>query len=431
MPQFEIENRAAYYKSYTDLILSGSPTPTINGVSWGRGDLTSKVSGSTDPGTDPRYKYSSNPNALVSFDSFAREYTSPFFDRGDVRNVRIASKNLLVEDSRMPDILDLHSTGAFGAGHSIWRGPSGNRLIVLFGKDQNPVTASTPVTPIPVGRVNNIEFCYSFPFEKKYEYVSKTQKTNQIFTPTYRTNTTITNSPWYIPNIDLPIIPLVAQKVNLQNYNYVTVGLTSGSGSIEYYDDVRGYYSSSPPDGTPFSGTPGNIFNVPSTEGFVGSFLGDGYVGNSAVYGIKVKSIYKIKDNPNVPTSADDWNFYGSFYPTIEGWKYGIYNGIPTKFSAVYRRGRYGQCRDMLEQRIYTKSFNRGVLESPFDTNGGVNFISGSALAGESDMYLTSSIYAATNMIEAYRVNPYGSGLFDVECRSSQPWFDNDPRVGT
>lgn len=40
--------------------------------------------------------------------------------------------------------------------------------------------------------------------------------------------------------------------------------------------------------------------------------------------------------------------------PIIRGWKYGLYNGFPSYTSAYYRQGRYGQFRDLLEQRPYT-----------------------------------------------------------------------------
>lgn len=50
--------------------------------------------------------------------------------------------------------------------------------------------------------------------------------------------------------------------------------------------------------------------------------------------------------------------FSGSIWstgPIIRGWKYGLYNGLPDYTFAYYRQGRYGQYRDMLEQRIYTR----------------------------------------------------------------------------
>ena len=44
--------------------------------------------------------------------------------------------------------------------------------------------------------------------------------------------------------------------------------------------------------------------------------------------------------------------------PVIRGWKYGLYSGFTAHSKATFRRDRFGQFRDMLEQRIYTKFIN-------------------------------------------------------------------------
>lgn len=41
--------------------------------------------------------------------------------------------------------------------------------------------------------------------------------------------------------------------------------------------------------------------------------------------------------------------------PIIRGWKYGLYNAMEDFSTAYFRQGRYGQFRDMLEQRLFTK----------------------------------------------------------------------------
>lgn len=41
--------------------------------------------------------------------------------------------------------------------------------------------------------------------------------------------------------------------------------------------------------------------------------------------------------------------------PIIRGWKYGLSSGLPAHSRVVFRRDRFGQFRDMLEQRPYTK----------------------------------------------------------------------------
>lgn len=44
--------------------------------------------------------------------------------------------------------------------------------------------------------------------------------------------------------------------------------------------------------------------------------------------------------------------------PIIRGWKYGIYSGLPSYSKTYFRNGRFGQLRDMLEQRQYSVFVN-------------------------------------------------------------------------
>lgn len=46
---------------------------------------------------------------------------------------------------------------------------------------------------------------------------------------------------------------------------------------------------------------------------------------------------------------------YVGIGPIIRGWKHGLASGFPTYSRAMWRRNRFGQLRDMLEQRSYTK----------------------------------------------------------------------------
>ena len=43
--------------------------------------------------------------------------------------------------------------------------------------------------------------------------------------------------------------------------------------------------------------------------------------------------------------------------PIIRGWKYGVYSGIPSYTRAHFRRRSFGQLRDMLEQRLFSRFF--------------------------------------------------------------------------
>lgn len=67
---------------------------------------------------------------------------------------------------------------------------------------------------------------------------------------------------------------------------------------------------------------------------------------------------------PNIPTFAESqtvWSQAGIrtlIKPTISGWKYGVWSGIPSYSSLHFRLGKYGQFRDLLEQRLFTTCYN-------------------------------------------------------------------------
>jgi hypothetical protein len=65
------------------------------------------------------------------------------------------------------------------------------------------------------------------------------------------------------------------------------------------------------------------------------------------------------------------------FGPLIRGWKYGVISGLPTYSSAVFNRSRYGQLRDMLEQRLDTKFFLEDLTED--GRNAGVKNATGAS----------------------------------------------------
>ena len=115
------------------------------------------------------------------------------------------------------------------------------------------------------------------------------------------------------------------------------------------------------------------------------------------------------------PGSSPPYNDYFHFSPVIRGWKYGVLSGIPTFSKCLWRRGKFGQFRDMLEQRLFTK-FYESPEGSPDDPNFhqciqeavvNVKFIS-------PDGRLTNPL------------NTWTSNL-NFECTSSLPFFDGIP----
>ena len=409
MPIYDVENRFSYYKSYSDNILVGPARPIMGLYDWQRSVSGSIVSGSEEW------------RAATVLSDFTYKKANTFFRSGEVRYLRLSSREQAIEDSITPDIISLYLTGsasgAVGDDRKVTGDNSEALFALYFATDGFSITSSDG--DLLNQRVNNTDFFQSFPFEKKYSFVQRQkpfvfglQNTATAYSGSGVRNTTFG---LYLPGGTF-------ENENL--YNYTVICLTK-SGSqynsqsvvLNYFTDYAGNYNGS------------TFVKVPSFGfGYGNSFVGDS-LSKKLIFGINPEAIGTILSSSTNPSSQNYLPVYctGSI---IEGWKYGLYSGVPTKFSSVFRQNHYGQFRDMLEQRIYTKTYNNPLIGGPMDNNGGISFISGSALLGESNDYITASIYAADNVTEAYRVNPYGSGIFDKEYRASQPWYDNDPRVG-
>jgi hypothetical protein len=61
----------------------------------------------------------------------------------------------------------------------------------------------------------------------------------------------------------------------------------------------------------------------------------------------------------------------------ISGYKYGVIRHFPLSSKLIFRRGRYGQFRDLLEQRLYTKYYNNN-REEPLEAAVVAQFVANS-----------------------------------------------------
>jgi hypothetical protein len=121
-----------------------------------------------------------------------------------------------------------------------------------------------------------------------------------------------------------------------------------------------------------------------------------------------LKSFFGFNVTPSFLLTTGSSTTYERFFGIgISGWKYGIYSGIPTSPKVIFRIGKYGQFRDILEQRIYTKTIS---TDNSFDTPVVISFISG-----------TNAFITASN---PQTLNLNGSGFFDFESKTCQPFVD-------
>lgn len=161
--------------------------------------------------------------------------------------------------------------------------------------------------------------------------------------------------------------------------------------------------------------------------------------GDSIDYGLP--KVFK-----NIKRGAVNANFTVGHEVEIRGFKYGLISALPTFTSAVYRRDRFGQARDMFEQRQYSAfEKHRFEMESPNprDNEGERKDIPGQLASAVSIEFKKVSatgevaeILPLTNTdfenIKALTKNNlrgvWGRGCnTDPFARSQRPYFDSNP----
>lgn len=112
--------------------------------------------------------------------------------------------------------------------------------------------------------------------------------------------------------------------------------------------------------------------------------------------------------------------FFRFIGPTPAGYRYGLLNVQGQSTKAVFRRDRYGQNRDMLEQRRNSKFFlSTGEAGTVGTSNAAItiSFLSGSTSAQRAETYQAAS--------EEVSFNRKDSGIYDFEYKAGQPFYDD------
>lgn len=136
---------------------------------------------------------------------------------------------------------------------------------------------------------------------------------------------------------------------------------------------------------------------------FLGKFAGGIMTGTLGSGSVSMTQAYGVGEEDHYHALRT-----GSLVGAIpNGWKYGVYHAIPSQNSITFRQGRFGQMRDMLEQRPFSKFLDRSTntVIKPLE----IKFATGSQAA------LTSS---------AWWLNTRDSGIYDTEYKSGQPYYD-------
>jgi len=106
----------------------------------------------------------------------------------------------------------------------------------------------------------------------------------------------------------------------------------------------------------------------------------------------------------------------------LRGFKYGLYNAVPTSPTAVFRPDTYGQFRDMLEPVIQTRFFEDAKVREGIYNDDGVTY---SADLGASPVYVSFRSRASGDKVDPELTNSQNLSIF---VTSSIPYFDGVTR---
>jgi hypothetical protein len=127
-----------------------------------------------------------------------------------------------------------------------------------------------------------------------------------------------------------------------------------------------------------------------------------------------------------LPTGREKTRFQNAFEfervlsPIVRGYKYGVYCPLPLTTTTKWRRSRYGQYRDMLEQRPLVKYLDV-VGVRPDGSLSGTRTVSDAVVTVAFRTGTADAVTASNQQL----LNPNDSGVWDAQCRSGRPFSDS------
>ncbi len=466
LDQFEPAYRFEYSGSFTDNYVLGADrklsrlAATLSGTVTPAHTRSNVTAGSFVNGTPSSLKYPQQ----VTYTSVPAQLTAnvtdtlinpskAFRDRpwielvgaGGVRLSQFIDSSERYWDSMMPAIdqcfaadgsgIYITSHGVYGDFRQVDPGISGSSAynpgqarVGWIGLDnQNPVLLNEGYGPLINGNWNK-----SFPFEPRYVNVSRQLNIASSFLATYEY--TGVGSPPFVPITPVSVSGLmfgtVALGTAVESVNYPTsfvfANYYSNFPMLEWFADCN--LSSKTAITDVSAQMPANIFVTGSTmidDAARGLF---GFGDRNTSYQVTNSGVSSLLGTNHFPDSGDvegphpdgQYTYFDSnnfrFSPRIRGWKYGVLSALPTFTKAYWRRGHYGQFRDMLEQRPNGKFY-----QSPEKNPNTPNFRQGASTAVVQVDFVDPASGRLTDPENTWSSN------INFECTSSFPFFDGVP----
>ena len=242
---------------------------------------------------------------------------------GVVRNIRLFSSAERFYDSLMPDITEF--TKRLGGEIQQYADYSIGVIVVGNPGLNNGTTGQTS------------GFFESFPFEPKFDGVIRRKKLDSSIVATRKYGAGPLEPAVILNSVTIYELEGLADLINPVFENGYNQGIWYNH--FEYID----------------VDTANDVISAPTTVdagklifGFGdrnNKFISATSEGNGYATGSNGKPDYRLFED-----GGDTGNYVG---PIIRGWKYGVHDGNPHYTSCVFRRDRFGQLRDMLEQRLH------------------------------------------------------------------------------
>lgn len=413
LDQFEVEYVETYSSgSYDDYIAGSLLTRTLSSdgkvvltPSRGRGRIFSKNSA----------RFAPTPGA-VDYDyqdSLAETYTKYSTKVGNLRLSQFDDQKERYYDTLMPAIdkcLDVNGVGI--CVQTLSSVPMGNPGFIYFNL---PATSNS--IAIGLMLLNDLNWTFSYPYEAKYSAVSRQQFFEKSFIAT-RIYDVVSGTPYYqigpkyLKNFT-PIIPMPRYTTNGGAATITTCVPNPGPNSPITTNSA---WNGIPRDLDLLATSTKNLL---SKSDIVKILYGFGdlntvyFEQNSGLRG----GTNHFADFRNFTQLSLGGNALHS--PIIRGWKYGVINGLSQFTKSYFRQKRYGQFRDMLEQRQYTK-FYISSEKFPFEDNLDENVTEAAVSVKFVDMDGNITNPANTS-----------SQNLSLEATSSVPYFDGQIRNRT
>lgn len=421
MPRFDVEPTAAYSGSYTDVVVTGSRTPTGNKTQQFISASMRKSQVGNAAFDDPKLY-----TGVRQFGEYSRLLASNYALGVNQRFVSHPSSQKIIYDSYVPDLAAIFAADGAYPMFTSYQNPSQAdvRVQFVFGmRDTDGTFYRRTSSFASDGNISltNDSWIASYPFEYKYRGAIRRAGTfvdaNGLLIRASSSFTRVGTSPAF------DIAGLAA------------VGVSPSEKRLDPSDAFAGGFSGNIPGATasfqvgfmgkkaPGVESPANFTFYPVEEYTHTSYpptVPAAILNPNSFAANNVDSIrfaYGFGDGPSgIATPAtfttashvvEGMAVRAWFGSLIRGWKYGLYNGTPTAVKCVFMRNRYGSHRDMLEQRIFTKEVNSldGTIEGPVQ----LNFITGS------DAFVTASNPS---------LNTRQAGFYDFEYRVGTPFKD-------